>query len=105
MIREPYIGMPIHLGCSPAQTPGRPGQSPQRPQPDSPQRPETMPRPETPPSSESHGFDARLLGSLPIAMAYVPMQQWKTTYSQSEALVRGTLFPELDLPFEGRTMR
>ncbi|MBQ8563034.1 MAG: spore coat associated protein CotJA [Firmicutes bacterium] len=34
-------------------------------------------------------------------MAYTPMQQWKTTYSPSEAMQRGTVFPELYLPFEG----
>ena len=36
-------------------------------------------------------------------MTYTPMQQWKTTYPQDTALMRGTLFPELDLPFEGIT--
>jgi hypothetical protein len=51
------------------------------------------------------GFDSKLLGSLPIAMTYTPMQQWKTTYSAQEALMRGTVFPELDLPFEGITVR
>ena len=50
------------------------------------------------------GFDAMYLGSLPIAMAYTPMQQWKTTYSAEKGLSRGTIFPELDLPFEGRTV-
>ena len=64
--------------------------------PQQPQIPEQKP--------QAGGFDARLLGSLPLAMAYVPMQQWKTTYSAAEALRRGTLFPELDLPFEGRVL-
>ena len=50
------------------------------------------------------GFDAMYLGSLPLAMAYTPMQQWQQTYSDSVALSRGTLFPELDLPFDGRTI-
>ena len=50
------------------------------------------------------GFDAMYLGSLPIAMAYTPMQQWKATYSAEKGLSRGTIFPELDLPFEGRTV-
>lgn len=50
------------------------------------------------------GFDAMYLGSLPIAMAYTPMQQWKTTYSLEKGLAQGTIFPELDLPFEGRTI-
>ncbi|PWL73028.1 MAG: hypothetical protein DBY25_01280 [Clostridiales bacterium] len=35
-------------------------------------------------------------------MAYVPRQTWKTTYPVEEALERGTIFPELDLPFTGR---
>ena len=35
----------------------------------------------------------------PPAMAYVPVQQWSQTFDPGEALERGTLFPELDLPF------
>lgn len=35
----------------------------------------------------------------PIAMAYVPWQTWKETYPLDRALVRGTIFPELDQPF------
>ena len=41
------------------------------------------------------------LDSLPLAMAYVPMQQWRKLYSPEEALRRGTMFEELDLPFLG----
>ena len=41
---------------------------------------------------------------LPLAMTYTPMQQWKSTYSDSVSLSRGTIFPELDLPFEGKTI-
>ena len=105
MIREPYIGMPIQLGgsggfCGGPGVPVRP-QAPSRPQ---------MPPVQTPPVPEMQqpqaaGFDGQLLGSLPIAMTYTPMQQWKTTYSAEEALQRGTLFPELDLPFEGKMWR
>jgi len=36
---------------------------------------------------------------LSLAMAYVPMQCWGQTYEPSTALQRGTIFPELDLPF------
>lgn len=43
-----------------------------------------------------------LLEMLPLAMAYVPLQRWGATYSAQKALQQGTLFPELDLPFEGR---
>lgn len=37
---------------------------------------------------------------MPIAMAYVPWQQWRMIYEPKEALKRGTIFKELDLPFE-----
>ena len=37
----------------------------------------------------------------PLAMAYVPFQQWGETYSDDKALSSGTLFPQLDLPFVG----
>ena len=37
---------------------------------------------------------------MPIAMAYVPWQQWGKIYEPKEALKRGTIFKELDLPFE-----
>lgn len=40
--------------------------------------------------------------TLALAMAYVPMQCLKTIYSPQTALLRGTLFPELDKPFTGR---
>ena len=42
------------------------------------------------------------LNNFPIAMAYVPMQQWRKIYSNEVALDRGTIFEELDLPFMGR---
>lgn len=42
----------------------------------------------------------------PIAMAYVPWQQWQTTYAPERGLAQGTIFPELDLPFNyGRCSR
>jgi hypothetical protein len=34
-------------------------------------------------------------------MAYVPYQQWGQVNDESEALSKGTLFPELDFPFSG----
>lgn len=34
-----------------------------------------------------------------LAMAYVPWQQWRQTYPMEQGFVRGTIFPELDLPF------
>ena len=41
------------------------------------------------------------IDNMPLAMAYVPMQRWKNVYSNDVALTRGTIFPELDLPFLG----
>lgn len=35
----------------------------------------------------------------PLAMAYVPFQQWGRTYESHEGFHKGTLFPDLDLPF------
>ena len=43
------------------------------------------------------GWDA--LAGLPLAMGYVPMQQWGQTYELSQGFQRGTIFPDLDLPF------
>ncbi len=56
-------------------------------------------------TTENQTLENQTLGSLPIAMTYTPMQQWKTTYSAEEALRIGTVFPELNLPFEGRRER
>ena len=33
------------------------------------------------------------------AMAYVPWQQWQTTYPPERGLIQGTIFPDLDLKF------
>ena len=41
---------------------------------------------------------------VPLAMAYVPMQIWNTTYELDKALHVGTIFPYLDKPFMGRCM-
>ena len=35
-------------------------------------------------------------------MAYVPWQQWRAIYDDAQALARGTIFSELDLPFLGK---
>lgn len=41
------------------------------------------------------------LAGLPLAMAYVPWQCWNNVYEPAEGWHRGTIFPELDLPFLG----
>ena len=35
----------------------------------------------------------------PVGMGYVPMQNWQQPYCYREGFHRGTIFPELDLPF------
>ena len=41
------------------------------------------------------------LSSYPLAMVYAPLQQFRELYEPDVALERGTMFRELDLPFEG----
>ena len=38
---------------------------------------------------------------LVLAIATVPMQKWRLTYSPEKALCAGTMFAELNLPFKG----
>lgn len=42
------------------------------------------------------------LNGMPLAMAYVPWQQWQNIYEPCRALERGTIFEELDKPFLGK---
>lgn len=39
---------------------------------------------------------------LPLAMAYVPWQQWSCPYEAMKGFHRGTLFEDLDKPFMPR---
>lgn len=39
-----------------------------------------------------------------VAMAYIPFQLDKTSYSAEKALCEGTLFPVLNKPFCGRSV-
>ena len=54
-----------------------------------------------PMNNENYSEIPRFPNKTPLAMAYVPFQQWEELYDADKALNRGTLFPELDLPFEG----
>lgn len=49
-------------------------------------------------SSSNMGED---INSMPIGMAYVPMQVWRDIYEQDKGMMRGTIFSELDMPFKG----
>ncbi len=35
----------------------------------------------------------------PLAMSYVPFQQWGKVYDPHEGFHKGTIFPDLDFPF------
>ena len=105
MVKNPYIGMPIEItdwedtpceGCS---TGGSGSDI-------SPDSGNTGGSAGNDNNWQNDGtFDSMYLGSLPIAMCYVPNQRWKTTYSLDKALTVGTVFPELDLPFKGGMKR
>ncbi len=47
------------------------------------------------------GFDEIPKDLLSLAMAYVPRQKWQNIYDVKVALVRGTIFADLDKPFIG----
>lgn len=48
------------------------------------------------------GYRKDELAEMPLAMAYVPWQKWCKIYDVCEGFQRGTIFRELDMPFEGR---
>ena len=52
-------------------------------------------------SVQAERVNSACLDTLPLAMAYVPMQKWGQVYEQEVAFPRGTIFPVLDLPFIG----
>lgn len=39
------------------------------------------------------------LAGLPLAMAYVPMQEWENIYELEKGFTHGTIFRDLDFPF------
>ncbi len=41
------------------------------------------------------------IDSMPLTMAYVPVQSFGVMYEPDKALCRGTVFPDLDKPFIG----
>ena len=53
-------------------------------------------------AAEKNGRDGRLPASAPLANAYVPFQlENEPRYDARKALIRGTMFPGLELPFHG----
>ena len=55
-----------------------------------------------PNSNRGSYYSMDALGQFPIAMAYVPWQEWCNIYPAERALCRGTIFEELDKPFSGK---
>ncbi len=41
------------------------------------------------------------LSSMPLAMAYVPWQEWQNIYEAEKGFCCGTIFEELNKPFRG----
>ena len=53
-------------------------------------------------SNDRNGFDGRMPALAPLANPYVPFQmETPPKYDPRKALIRGTMFPGLDLPFMG----
>lgn len=55
-----------------------------------------------PAAEKNNNFSEMPLDELPLTMSYAPIQRFGTIYNTDEALLRGTLFPELDKPFYGK---
>jgi len=53
----------------------------------------------------SSKLDDTPLKDLPLTIVYVPMQKYTSVYDQAEALMCGTLFPDLDKPFRGKFVK
>lgn len=47
------------------------------------------------------GCDSDRLSGMPLAMAYVPWQEWRSIYEVEKAIHCGTIFEELYKPFRG----
>ena len=44
------------------------------------------------------------LSGVPLAMVYAPIQAFENIYTEGEALMAGTIFKDLDLPFMGKSI-
>lgn len=51
--------------------------------------------------SDRRGCAKDPLGGLAIAMAYVPWQEWRKIYEARQGFCCGTIFEELNKPFQG----
>lgn len=44
---------------------------------------------------------SQCIDTMPLTMAYVPMQFWRQVYDLETGLQKGTIFPDLYKPFYG----
>ena len=51
-------------------------------------------------NAQNSGAEQENKWDLPLAYPFVPIQRFQNRYSDEDAIIRGTLFPELDLPFK-----
>ena len=52
------------------------------------------------PCNPAESGDNYRLMNFPLGMVYAPIQEWRNAYDVEKALTRGTLFQELDKPWE-----
>lgn len=45
------------------------------------------------------GHEKRCSCGFPLAQAYVPFQEMNEIYPPEEGLIKGTIYPELDMPY------
>ena len=55
----------------------------------------------TRPICQNTGHICDELSNMPIAMAYVPWQEWRNIYEAEKGFHYGTIFEELNKPFRG----
>lgn len=94
--QEPYIGMPILLASFDEDRARQKREN--APQ----QRTQTSTAMTAAATCDTACSQTETRQPMMLAMAYVPWQRWQETYPLEEGLHRGTIFPELDLPFEGK---
>lgn len=98
--QEPYVGMPIILGDFDDEPTACCGQMENYPQNAS--SSEIVHKEENSRQTMPAMQNMKNMQPMSLAMAYVPWQKWSNTYPLDEGLKKGTIFPDLDLPFEGK---
>ena len=60
--------------------------------------------PHVAPEGAAPGTEGWGLKNYPLASVYAPLQSFRGLYDKDTALMKGTVFSELDLPFMGATV-